>query len=609
MTALEQIGVALGSVSLLLESKLIQGVVEVASSRETAKLDEDFFTTRRHLVNALKHDIDNRTSILWSTQAKGHLSTEERHDIEQLEADMGQTLDAAKSRIYALEKAIEERRKAPSAPTSLTGWMVRAFSGRQNEYDRRRHELEVAISDVLVAATSVISLHACRGQVVQNELMRISLNKIGTLLTEVAKGGVSPTQLAVLDSRTEGMQEMMEQVSRATTQLFHASDNIERRLDAIAPSNIGQGWTWTREQLDKQVPNLEIPGYAITCNKDVDKAGCFRVPAVRKMKDSNGVEKQDEGFVEWRIWDDNGKTAPKSEEVREQVVYLTKILSRSLAGTAGRTPKCDAFFLEEGAYGLFLSIPGVHKETVGHGQPIPTPPPPRSLHELVGGDGIPEPPLGWKIRSAVSLLNAVFFLHSWEVFHKAISSSNVLYFPPDAKSKSPPKGGPYLAGFSHARLAAAASDHAKRNPATEDAFLPWEYLEKRKGQPVYTKKDSYRRKYDLFGLGMTLAELLAWDHVANITLVRGKDGAHAGNSKWEEPNARELLHQRWDGDGGEKENLVSTCLLSLEGRVCEVFGRCLEWCFSTGASSSGEESRTYLADLNRFIGELEELVW
>jgi hypothetical protein len=129
-----------------------------------------------------------------------------------------------------------------------------------------------------------------------------------------------------------------------------------------------------------------------------------------------------------------------------------------------------------------------------------------ALHPL-----IPErdrPTLAERFHMAVTLAQSILEFHSNNWLHKAVCSSNVLFFK-DKQGTRLVYSEPFMSGFEFARPDSAKDATLDAfGGADFDVFCHPDLVETIEG--ANTGKPRYQRQYDIYGLGMTLLEIGCW---------------------------------------------------------------------------------------------------
>ena len=119
-------------------------------------------------------------------------------------------------------------------------------------------------------------------------------------------------------------------------------------------------------------------------------------------------------------------------------------------------------------------------------------------------DDVKAPSLTFRVRLALELAETLLQLHTSGWLHKGIRSDNVLFFDRgDLNWNNGTSLGPYVAGYEYARA---------DNPLemTEDAPLEPVSDLYRHPQAQGTARPSFKKAFDLYGLGCVLLEIALW---------------------------------------------------------------------------------------------------
>jgi Prion-inhibition and propagation len=167
----------------------------------------------------------------------------------------------------------------------------------------------------------------------------------------------------------------------------------------------------------------------------------------------------------------------------------------------------------------------------------------------------PRPSLTHRIALAHKIAQCLLYLHAVNWLHKALRSSNILFFPsPDA---DPDVRSPYMTGFDNSR-------RSRFNEATSE--VP------RVGRmEVYRHPDtqldgpmlSYRKTFDIYSLGLILVEIALWKPIVSVMGIE--------ETVDQSPRATSNVQERW---------LTSEpgLLISLRAEVGEKYAGVVETC-------------------------------
>ncbi|KAI9035687.1 prion-inhibition and propagation-domain-containing protein [Aspergillus affinis] len=142
-----------------------------------------------------------------------------------------------------------------------------------------------------------------------------------------------------------------------------------------------------------------------------------------------------------------------------------------------------------------------------------------SLHKVIQYPSIA--PLNRRVRIAMDMAETVLQLHTAGWLHKGIRSENIIAFFTQDEDVLPEKA--HLVGFEYARPDSQDGLAITQPPAGSDLY--------RHPKARGTRRKSYRKSFDLYGLGCVLLELALWKPLDRILaeayLVTGEDKVHS----------------------------------------------------------------------------------
>lgn len=207
-----------------------------------------------------------------------------------------------------------------------------------------------------------------------------------------------------------------------------------------------------------------------------------------------------EVFVEWKFIEHTleAKLRPRIEGLG--------VLLHDAKDESFHTLHCRGFFkdVDSDRFAFVFDIPSFNDiENAGPAPGVKT------LRELIALD-CGKPNLDARFNLAIALAETVLNLHTVGWLHKAICSDNVIFFGYDGKfPPTPDISSPYLAGFEYAR-----SD----NPLEISDEPPSSLEQDIYRHPLATgqAKVGFRKRFDLYALGLVLLEVGLWKTIASM---------------------------------------------------------------------------------------------
>lgn len=256
-------------------------------------------------------------------------------------------------------------------------------------------------------------------------------------------------------------------------------------------------------------------------------------------------------WIEWRNYD---RQESSRRHITERVKTLAALLNHPKPNHF-RTPKCIAWLdraepfppeddeedgdLSSMRLGLVFERPA--------GSDVNQPP--VTLKELLETPlGGARPSVTQRVHLACAIAKAVLYLHSVSWLHKGIRSSNIVFFPTDSEMKNASKidyAMPILSGFDFSRpesnenwTEAPSSENMEfdlyRHPLAQVSYLlppvgssppsPSKLLSPTR-DPM--DRESYRRSFDIYSLGIVLVEVAMWQPLRQILDIQQPNPRHA----------------------------------------------------------------------------------
>jgi hypothetical protein len=221
-------------------------------------------------------------------------------------------------------------------------------------------------------------------------------------------------------------------------------------------------------------------------------------------------------WIEWKPNEVAGPGQPDGQvdpKIRTRVQKLAALLAQNNRKVRFRAPHCLGYFVDESEeresrFGLVFEKP-------------PTVPPsttPTTLRDLIEKTAIPS--LTDRITLMRLLAETVERLHAVDWLHKGLRSANILFFQKE-------EGGevnyadPYISGFDYSRP--ATSDDMTERP-TDNAYAdiyrhPTVQSTGNREESSGTGRESYKKSFDLYSLGIVLLEIAYWQTIDKIVGV------------------------------------------------------------------------------------------
>ncbi|OIW26666.1 hypothetical protein CONLIGDRAFT_634905 [Coniochaeta ligniaria NRRL 30616] len=303
----------------------------------------------------------------------------------------------------------------------------------------------------------------------------------------------------------------------------------------------------------------------------------------RLSSPSHGLESE-EVLVEWRLCEANEDPG----QFEHDILMLSNLLSCMSNHPDTRLPRCHGYIKSRSAiglrFGLVLGVLPLPSPQAAVGPSTSSQIQPQSaytytpLNECITAQPYPLPDLSLRIRIALQLSRSLFHLLSAGVLHKAIRSDSIM-----CRSHS---SGSHLdspdfivCGFEFARLdmPGQISRHAHdRNDAADLYRHP--KATSRMWETRGYKDKGYLAVYDIYGLGVVLAELGLWRDIYELFVKASKKDP----GSWTDDRFPGLLKRRVG--------------LELGGMAGGRYAGVVRWCLEVGDVSEGRTTAELLME-------------
>jgi hypothetical protein len=277
---------------------------------------------------------------------------------------------------------------------------------------------------------------------------------------------------------------------------------------AIARAASTKLWTIEIRQMSGQFAlvqkPLKLPRNTLRFSSKPEDKYQIRTPAIYTPEDAPPTHV----LVEWKYISFTGDDFDNIS-IHQEIESLVSLHHETRRSKDSPFLACLGYFEEDGRFGLVYQKPD-HADQKQD---------PVSLADLLGdGDNDHMPDLGDRFRLAYSLANSINEFHSMGWLHKNINPYNILFF----QTRSPTQGhqsgidisSPFLAGLDFSRHVTV-----RTTPPTITKIYEL-YC-----HPSYLREGSFasgfRRRYDIYSLGLVLFEIGCWRKLEEFDLSEG----------------------------------------------------------------------------------------
>lgn len=209
---------------------------------------------------------------------------------------------------------------------------------------------------------------------------------------------------------------------------------------------------------------------------------------------SDGLHGNEAVWMEWKYYDPILHPGQPDPNTERRISILADLLSNPQKPAIFHTPACVGYFndAQQNRFGLVFNRPQGPSSAYS----------PTSLFDLMLDEE--KPSLTARIRLAHTLATAVQYLHATDWVHKALRSTNVIFF---AEPGHPDLSEPYVCGFGLARPA-QNTEMTERPDSTPLYNL---YRHPLAHSDASTESiGGFNKAFDIYSVGLMLLELALW---------------------------------------------------------------------------------------------------
>lgn len=279
-----------------------------------------------------------------------------------------------------------------------------------------------------------------------------------------------------------------------TTKLLAACSDL-RRAAMVSENNLSPSFG---EELRWSDTAVQLPGDPQLSNRRY----------ITSVKGTNNIMRS--VLVEWR-YVERVFNEEQKEVIRSRIKALAVLLSSSKSSELGLL-KCIGFFKDDQLvnerYGLMLEIPSLHNPylSLTPTNPVSQQSQQCSLYQYI--DTTSTPLLGDRFRIASALCNIVLQIHASNWLHKAICSSNVIFFEHNLQQSNTENRmtQPFLVGFDFSRPDRISAESLEQARDKSNAYRHPNLWPSQSAGP----RPRFHKEHDIFSLGVVLLEIGNW---------------------------------------------------------------------------------------------------
>ena len=252
---------------------------------------------------------------------------------------------------------------------------------------------------------------------------------------------------------------------------------------------------------------------------DIDSARSQDQPRAFLKSDNVDDEEEKEVWINWQSRHSNvGELTSKSIALVEELTIL--LMARKMPDEFCIPPCLGYSILQWGKEEARPALIFENPEGVG--------PQVRPMSLLQALELHRKPSLTQRVVLAQRIAQCLLYLHTVDWLHKALRSSNIVFFPSSEVELNVHH--PYLTGF----------DHSRRSRFDETSQVPHVgrmEIYRHPAAQVRGPKLEYRKTFDIYSLGLVLAEIALWEPIMSIMNMETTDDPS--------PPATRGVRERW----------------------------------------------------------------
>jgi hypothetical protein len=294
----------------------------------------------------------------------------------------------------------------------------------------------------------------------------------------------------------------------ATLKAVERDARCQEDLTAISRAASTRLWTIEVRQMSGEFAsvqtNLKLPKSTLKFRGNTGDLYKSRTSAIYMPENGTPTHV----LVEWKYHTDTEDDFDNMP-IHWDIESVVGLLYKTPQPKGFRVLTCLGYIEDDGRFGIVYKKPEIADQQLH----------PVSLSDLLADDDNDHvPDLGDRFQLAYTLANSINEFHSMGWLHKNINSYNILFFRTRASSAASISGidisSPFIAGFDFSRHIMARTTPPTITKAYELYCHP-SYL--REGSFA----SGFRRKYDIYSLGLVLFEIGVWKKLDDFNVPEG----------------------------------------------------------------------------------------